>query len=549
MNAKENRKTEGKTIGIHLQILLGICLVLIIALASTYFITYNLAKNEVLDVGGELFTRVTKDVVGLMKLEDERVKRGEISLEEAQEEVRTYVLGPKMANGDRDLSKSKMNIHQSDYMYVWALTPNGLCTMHPFGEREGVNVWNLQFKGKYTTRDSWANPKVTGYVFRDLWQNPGELVYNYIAFQEYFEPWNWVVGSGGREEIIYVERLAKLQHLFLMSSFIFLVIGALIAYFLAGRFVNSIRSLRYLMGKAEKGDLNVDAQIKSRDEIGALARSFSNMIGGLRQVVGSLKKEADKLTGSSDLLFLKSQQTATSANHMAVTMNEMSSTVQQVAHSVQRITDSFRASSQLGEDGKEQIIQVKEHIASIAITFEEIKVAISGFVEKTQKIGQITEVITGIVNQTNNLAMNTAAEATSSGESGHGSAVLAEEVRLLAKEAVNAANEIKVLISGVQTSAAVAESTVNVGSRGIEAGTRVIEEARDVFARFINSVQSLSEQVQSIATATVLLNLGIESVAKTTEDQRAAMQEVRNEAEILKSMAIELKSITNRFSL
>ena len=213
---------------------LGLILTLLFSLTAilvfTYFITYESAKEQILDVGGEMFTKVVKDVVGFMEMENSRVKAGEISLEEAQEQVRTYVNGPKKRDGNRDITKSKMSV--DDYMYVWAFSykhDRGVLTMHPFN-MEGSNWWNYQIKGHYTVQESWDNINNTGHVFRQLWQNPGEPVYTFIAYQEYFEPWDWIVGCGGREEIIYERRLEGLREKFLIVAGIFLLISIIHVY-------------------------------------------------------------------------------------------------------------------------------------------------------------------------------------------------------------------------------------------------------------------------------------------------------------------------------
>lgn len=212
----------------------GLVLTLLLSLTSilifTYFTTYEAAKEQILDVGGEMFTKVVKDVIGFMEMTNTRVKAGEITLAEAQDLVRDYVNGPRKADGSRDISKSKMSV--DDYMYVWASTykhDRGTLTMHPFN-MEGVNWWNYQVKGRYTIRDTWSNMNYTGRVFRQIWQNPGEPVYTFIAYQAYFEPWDWIVGCGGREEIIYERRLQGLKGRFIKVAAIFLLISAIHVY-------------------------------------------------------------------------------------------------------------------------------------------------------------------------------------------------------------------------------------------------------------------------------------------------------------------------------
>ena len=214
----------------HFGLVLTLLLSLTTILIYTYFITYESAKEQILDVGGEMFTKVVKDVIGFMEMMDTRVKNGELTLAEAQELVRTYVNGPKKPDGNRDITKSRMSV--DDYMYVWASSykyDRGTLTMHPFN-MEGVNWWNYRVKGRYTIRESWSNLDFTGRVFRQLWQNPGEPVYTFIAYQEYFAPWDWIVGCGGREEIIYERRLAGLRGQFLKVAAIFFLISVVHLY-------------------------------------------------------------------------------------------------------------------------------------------------------------------------------------------------------------------------------------------------------------------------------------------------------------------------------
>lgn len=214
----------------HFALVLTLLLSLSIVLTYTYFMTYEAAKEQILDVGGEMFTKVVKDVIGFMEMTNSRVKAGEITLEEAQNLVRDYVNGPKKTDGNRDITKSRMSV--DDYMYVWASTykhNRGTLTMHPFNI-EGVNLLNSRVTGRYTIRDSWSNIDYTGRVFRQIWQNPGEPVYTFIAYQAYFEPWDWIVGCGGREEIIYERRLQGLKGRFIKVAAIFFLISAIHVY-------------------------------------------------------------------------------------------------------------------------------------------------------------------------------------------------------------------------------------------------------------------------------------------------------------------------------
>jgi PAS domain S-box-containing protein len=206
--------------------------ILALILMIAFVFTYRSAKNEILDVDGEMFTNVLKNVIGFMHIMDGRVKNGELTPAQAQSIVREYTNGPLKEDGSRDKSKSKISLDAS--MHVWAtsyLNNPGTCTMH-FSKLEGLDLWNLQVKGHYVVRDSFANIKKTGVVFRETWQNPGESVYKFIAYQEYFAPWDWIVGCGGSEAIIYKKRLGELKKYFLLIGAIFAVLTIIFIYFI-----------------------------------------------------------------------------------------------------------------------------------------------------------------------------------------------------------------------------------------------------------------------------------------------------------------------------
>ncbi|MEK5256573.1 cache domain-containing protein [Paenibacillus sp. FSL F4-0125] len=249
----------------------------------TFFVSYEVAKRQVLDVGGEMFTNTLKDAVGFMDAMNQRVEDGDMKLEDAQDIVRTYLLGPKDHNGLRDISKSKMSTN--DYMYIWAIQPNGTMAMHPFNF-EGRNMWDLKVDGKYTIRESWTNLKKTGRIFREVWQNPGEPVYTFISYQEYYAPWDWVVGAGGREEMIYTRRLETMKYTFLKVTALIFCVAYILIFLFTRRVIFKVNKISNALNEVGRGNIKQNIHFKVNDEFGVLADNFNNMSKNLQKFLG-----------------------------------------------------------------------------------------------------------------------------------------------------------------------------------------------------------------------------------------------------------------------
>jgi methyl-accepting chemotaxis protein len=199
-----------------------------------------------------------------------------------------------------------------------------------------------------------------------------------------------------------------------------------------------------------------------------------------------------------------------------------------------------------------------------------VTAAVRNLGNRSNEIGRIVEVITGIADQTNLLALNAAIEAARAGEQGRGFAVVAEEVRKLAEQSRTAAEQISGLIGEIQNDTNNAVTTMDAGGREVAAGTEAVEKAGAAFAAIANAVQGMVARIQEVSAATQSLAAGsqqavkaVESIAAITEEaaagsqevgasaqeQSASVQEIASSSESLAQMAQELQRAVAEFSI
>jgi methyl-accepting chemotaxis protein len=332
-------------------------------------------------------------------------------------------------------------------------------------------------------------------------------------------------------------------------TLIALIVGLIVTFTLTRSITAPLANLVTVSGFAAAGDLTTEINVGSRDETGKLAEAFRTMIRQMRDVVKEIVDKSGLVAGSAEELSSSSQQTAAGANETSTTMNEISATVQQVTSSMQEISSASDAAVAHAGEGSKGISRITEQMSFIAKSSGEAARAIDGLSKKSQEINQIVDFITGIAEQTNLLALNAAIEAARAGEQGRGFAVVAEEVRKLAEQSAGAAREIGDLIGSIQKESQNAVTTMAEGVKNVEAGTRVVSEVGESFARIINAVQGLTAQIEEVASATEQMSAGVQSVAASTEEQTAAIEQVSASAETLSHLSDELKALVSKFKV
>lgn len=364
---------------------------------------------------------------------------------------------------------------------------------------------------------------------------------------------------------------------------------SLIGYGIASMITRPIRHIQQLMAQAQDGDLTVSGTYRSRDEIGLLTSDFNGMIAGLRALIVKISMEAQNLSASSEQLLASSEQSAQSTNQVVQAIQEIAGgadqqyqstaesvrAMEEMATGINRIAEFSSSVSAMSVEASREAAEGNTSIQNAVSQMDLIRTSVSESAQmvhqlgiRSQEIGQIVDVITDISAQTNLLALNAAIEAARAGEHGRGFAVVADEVRKLAEQSRQSAEQISGIIKQIQSETKTAVVAMDKGSREVENGTVVMKEAGEAFRNILVAVQEVANQMQEVSAASEEMSAGTEqitaslhqmksiseaafskteSVAAASEEQLATMEEISDAVNALTKMAQEMHDITLRF--
>ena len=301
------------------------------------------------------------------------------------------------------------------------------------------------------------------------------------------------------------------QHFFSYAAAVaVLMLGLLAASQMLIRFLLShLNTLKDVMLHVERsGDLQARVPLDSRDEVGQMAGAFNAMQGGYQRVVSTVAQAAARLDqGASRLASsmndvhsgMRGQQGET--DQAATAINEMSATVHQIAEHARETRDLSQNADRLAGDGHRVVGRVEKSISSLSQGVQQTGEMIEQLAADSQKINGVVSVIHSIAEQTNLLALNAAIEAARAGEQGRGFAVVADEVRNLAKRVQDSTDEITQMITGLQSMTRDAVEFMQESSLKADDCVREAHEAAQALEAIAEAVAQMRESNTQIAVA------------------------------------------------
>jgi methyl-accepting chemotaxis protein len=285
--------------------------------------------------------------------------------------------------------------------------------------------------------------------------------------------------------------------------------------------LGKLRRISEIANAISNHDISHHCNMVSHDLIGEIVTSFNQMAENLRSMMGQisgattqLAAAAEEMSAITDEANRGVQKQQADVEQVAMAMSEMTSSVQDVARSAAVAADSARDADSAAKGGALVATEAIGGIDSLVGEVEKAAKVIQKLEQETENIGMVLDVIRGIAEQTNLLALNAAIEAARAGEQGRGFAVVADEVRTLASRTQKSTQEIQQMIERLQSGAVDA--------------VRVMEEARVQAQSSSDQVEKAAESLGHIAGAVSGINDMNAQIASAAEEQSAVSAEISN---------------------
>ena len=310
-----------------------------------------------------------------------------------------------------------------------------------------------------------------------------------------------------------------------------------------------------------EGDLTRRLEYAKQDELGELASWFNRFLDKLQPIIADVKRSVQDARSTADKSALIASQTSDGmqqqyreVDQVATAFQEMSATAQDVAHNAAQAAEAARTADQASREGMSVIGKTTSAIELLANEMNVAMQEVEGLANSSEKIGSVLEVIRSIAEQTNLLALNAAIEAARAGEAGRGFAVVADEVRNLAKRTQDSVEEIRQVIEGLQSGTKEVVSTMHSSHRQAQGSVEQVEQAVAVLQRISQAVSVITDMNLQIAGAAEEqssvaeeINRNVASIRDVTESISAQADESAKISQGLNKLANHQQSLMDQF--
>ncbi|MDJ0805926.1 MAG: methyl-accepting chemotaxis protein [Gammaproteobacteria bacterium] len=320
------------------------------------------------------------------------------------------------------------------------------------------------------------------------------------------------------------------------------------------------RELRYV---GDEADLTRKAEINREDEIGVMAHALNAMQAKFQAAIIKITDSSDSDSSSSTQLSAITSRSRASVSRqqsetdqLATSREEMAATAQEIANSSNHASSAADEAQKATEEGREVVSISTDSIRRLARDLADSAAQVEKLRQDSEAIGGVLDVIRGVAEQTNLLALNAAIEAARAGEQGRGFAVVADEVRTLASRTQQSTEEIQQMIEQVQDGANQEAQSMTKSHDRADRGAQQAVETDTTLDCVSEAIQRMNEMIYQVASAAeqqsavaVQMSQGVQTIVQTGEETLQNAEQTSQASNALSQLAIDLKTLVMQFRI